>query len=372
MNRKSQPLRFRKDGTFRIMQVADIQESPLVCGDSIAFLRAALRRAQPDLVIFTGDQLKGYSPYFHMPGGKLKIGATLHKILAPLTQQHVPFVVTFGNHDAQAGLSNRQQMYYYLQYPECLNPVHDPENCGTSCLTVSGQDGSPIFALYVIDSNPERFAPVKPEQLACYRSTRDRLKAENGGVCLPALVFQHIPVPEFYELLKEVPKGTPHAVPAFGSRRGRFYALDEAKVLGGTLGEAPCVPAFNSGELSVLTEAGDVLGLYVGHDHRNSFRGRLHGIDVGYSPCCGFNTYGPGPDRAVRLFTLHEAEPRRYETHLLRYHELFGHKVSHPARDLLLDRFPATPEEMLPILLKTAAVTGSLAYLLHKDKNRRS
>lgn len=366
MDRKPNPLCFRKDGTFHIMQVADIQESPLVSGDSITFLDAALRKEKPDLVIFTGDQLKGYSPYFHAPGGKLKVSTTLRKILTPFAEQHIPFVVTFGNHDAQAGLTNRQQMYYYLQYPECFNPIEDPDDCGTSCLTIARKDGKPAFALYVIDSNSERFAPVKPSQLEWYRRTRNRLAEENGGECLSALVFQHIPVPEFYEFLKEVSKDTPHAIPAFGSRKGHFYTLDKSKVYDGELGEAPCVPDSNSGELDVLTEAGDVLGLFVGHDHRNSFWGPLHGIDAGYSPCCGFNTYGPGPDRAVRMFTLREDDLRRYETRLLSYYEIFGHKVSHPMRDVFLDKFPATPEQVLPILIKTAAVTGGLAYLLHK------
>lgn len=372
MERKLAPLCFKKDGTFRIMQVADIQESPLVCGDSITFLDAALRREKPDLVIFTGDQLKGYSPFFHTPGGKLKAGTTLHKILAPFAEQHIPFVITFGNHDAQAGLTNRQQMYYYLQYPECVNPIEDVEDCGTSCLTIAGKDGKNAFALYILDSNSERFAPVKPHQIEWYRRTRERLAKENGGTYLPSLVFQHIPVPEFYEFLKEVPKGTPHAIPAFGSRKEHFYLLDQEKVYGGELGEAPCVPESNSGELDALTEAGDVLGLYVGHDHRNSFSGPLHGIDAGYAPCCGFNTYGPGADRAVRMFTLYESNPRKYETKLLSYHDIFGHKVSHPMRDLFLDKFPATPEQVLPILIKTAAVTGGLAYLLYRHDKKEN
>lgn len=365
-------LHFRKDGTFRIMQVADIQESPIVCRDSIQFLRAALQQEKPDLVIFTGDQLKGYSPYFHVPGGKLKTGETLHKILLPFAEQQVPFLVTFGNHDAQAGLNNRQQMYYYLQYPECMNTMEEPEDCGSGCVTIAGNDGKPAAAVYVIDSNSDRFAPVKPSQLEWYRRTRDRLAKENSGNYLPSLVFQHIPVPEFYEFLKEVPKGTPRAIQAYDSRKGHCYLLDKKKVYGGELGEAPCVPDSNSGELDVLAEAGDVMGLFVGHDHRNSFWGPLHGIDAGYSPCCGFNTYGPGTNRAVRMFTLHENNPFHYDTELLSYQDIFGRKVSHPMRDLLLDKFPATPEQMLQILIKTAAVTGSAAYLMcrrnHKEK----
>lgn len=370
MDKRPKPLRFRQDGTFRIMQVSDIQESPNVCGDSLEFLKSALQQEKPDLVIFTGDQLKGYSPYFHVPGGELKAGTTLHKILKPFADKGIPFLVTFGNHDAQSGLTNRQQMYYYLQYPECVNTMENPEDCGTCCVTIAGKDGKPAFAIYVIDSNSDRFAPVKSSQLDWYRRTRDHLAHENGGHYLPSLVFQHIPVPEFYEFLQEVPKGTPHAISAFGNRRGHCYLLDKSKVYGGELGEAPCIPESNSGELETLAEAGDVLGLFVGHDHRNSFWGPLHGIDAGYAPCCGFNTYGPGPDRAVRMFTLHEKDPFHYDTELLSYHDLFGRKVSHPMRDLFLDKFPATPEQMLHILIQTAALTGSAAYLFYKYQKK--
>ncbi len=303
MSRKDVPLCFHEDGTFRIMQIADIQESPMVCEDTLEFLDTALDRENPDLIVLTGDQLKGYSVYFHMPGSEGKAAATLHKVMEPIIKHHIPFLVTFGNHDTEAGLSKQQQMYYYLQYPKCINPIENPEDCGTSCVTISGQNGRPAFAVYLIDSNANRFAPVLPKQLDWYREKRDRLALKNGGNCLPSLVFQHIPVPEFYEFLQEVPKGTPHAIQAFGSRRGHRYILDQSKVYSGELGEPPCVPEFNSGELNALTEKGDVLGLFVGHDHRNSFWGALHGIDAGYTPCCGFNTYGPGANHAVRMFS---------------------------------------------------------------------
>ncbi|MCH3972403.1 MAG: metallophosphoesterase family protein [Oscillospiraceae bacterium] len=372
MSQKKIPLRFHKDGTFRIMQIADIQESPVVCGDTLKFLNAALEKEKPDLVVLTGDQLKGYSVYFHMPGGTERVSTTLEKIMEPIASHHVPFLVTFGNHDITAGLSKQQQMYYYLQYPECINTVKDAEDCATCCTTISGQDGKPAFAVYMLDTNADRFAPLLPQQIDWYRETRTRLKEANGGRYLPSLVFQHIPVPEFYEFLQEVPKGTADCIEAFGSRRGHFYALDQTKVYGGSLGEAPCVPERNSGELAALTEAGDVVGLYVGHDHRNSFWGPLHGIDAGYAPCCGFNTYGPGFDRAVRMFTLHEKEPRRYETQLVSYSDLFGFSVSNPMRNLFLDKTPATPEQVLSILLKTAAVTGTAACLLHQREHRHS
>ena len=57
-------LRFRDDGTFRVLQMADIQDGPDVNKDTIRLIEAAVRAADPDLVVFTGDQIRGYDPAY--------------------------------------------------------------------------------------------------------------------------------------------------------------------------------------------------------------------------------------------------------------------------------------------------------------------
>lgn len=57
-------LRFRADGTFRVLQMADIQDGPDVHPDTIRLIREAIRKADPDLVVFTGDQIRGYDPAY--------------------------------------------------------------------------------------------------------------------------------------------------------------------------------------------------------------------------------------------------------------------------------------------------------------------
>lgn len=53
-------LRFNPDGKFRIMQIADIQDTQITSRDTVEFIAAALDRDKPALVVFTGDQIKGY------------------------------------------------------------------------------------------------------------------------------------------------------------------------------------------------------------------------------------------------------------------------------------------------------------------------
>lgn len=57
-------LRFREDGSFRVLQMADVQDGPDVLPDTIRLIREAIREADPDLVVFTGDQIRGYDPAY--------------------------------------------------------------------------------------------------------------------------------------------------------------------------------------------------------------------------------------------------------------------------------------------------------------------
>ena len=68
--------------------------------------------------------------------------------------------------------------------------------------------------------------------------------------------------------------------------------------------ESPASPDVNTGEFEAMSEKGDVLGIYVGHDHNNSFVVKYKGVDLGYTQGAGFNVYGPGENRGVRIFEL--------------------------------------------------------------------
>ena len=48
-------LRFNSDGSFRVLQLADIQDGPNVRKDTIRLIEAAIHEAHPDLIVFTGD-----------------------------------------------------------------------------------------------------------------------------------------------------------------------------------------------------------------------------------------------------------------------------------------------------------------------------
>ena len=64
-------MKFNKDGKFKIMQITDIQEIYNVSNDTLKLLEAAVEKEKPDLVIYTGDQIKGYGVTYKGMGNEL-------------------------------------------------------------------------------------------------------------------------------------------------------------------------------------------------------------------------------------------------------------------------------------------------------------
>ena len=117
-------MQFKSDGTLKIMQITDMQEIPAISPDTLALLDAAVEAEHPDLVIYTGDQIKGYGVTYK---GKTKkeleaaVAKTITALLEPVTRRHIPFAVTFGNHDRQVGISNADQFNdIYKSLPGCI------------------------------------------------------------------------------------------------------------------------------------------------------------------------------------------------------------------------------------------------------------
>lgn len=408
-------LRFHDDGTFRVLQMADIQDGPEVNRDTIRMIEAAINEAKPDLVVFTGDQIRGYDPAYidtflrrrgENPGARVRlvteIEAKLHGIhrriaarrdpdlppqddvvtmddlmndtrqkvrdtfsafLGPVINAGVPFAATYGNHDFQCGILPDEQDDIYREFPGCLNPEADVAGGsplaiepGTFALPVLSSDGSEHVAMGVMlvnsgdyAGNPEEndaqypryvahsrgldladsdgYGTPSAEAIAWLGDVQRTLAERNGdGEPVPSITFQHIPPQEFYDCLTEVPAWTPNAVEGARNYAGRCYVLNDAVCRPGSrLGEAIGCADENVGEVDALREAGGYFALYCGHDHKNSFVGHVHDLDLGYAPTCGFECYGPKSRlRGIRLFEFREDDPAAYETRMLTWGDLVG------------------------------------------------
>ena len=359
-------MKFSKDGKLKIMQITDIQEGAKVSVDTMKLLESAVKSEKPDLVIYTGDQIKGYDVSYK---GKSKekladiIGNTIDTILKPVTSRNIPFAVTFGNHDCQTGISNKEQFEkFYKSYPSCLGvQAEGIDGGGTYNIPVKSSDGSrTALNIYLIYSGTDTknggYEPVDKNIINWYKETREKLKEENSDY-VPSLVFQHIPLCEHYNVLKKVSKRTKGAIPAFRTHKGEFYIIDKEKCSSDSvLLEPPSIPDINTGEFDAFKEKGEVFGVYVGHDHKNSYVGKYQGIDLGFTQSSGFSTYGNGKERGVRIFILDENNPKEYQTYTKTYRQLCDGKLQKPITDAIGKMAPTNFDMAKPMIAKAVGI----------------
>ena len=320
-------LQFDENREFRILIVADTQDTATPQEAMLRLLQAELDAADADLVVFTGDQVHGPSVRTEAAMEK-----ALDAILAPVAERGIPFAAVFGNHDNEGGVSKETQLAIYQSYPGCLMSA-GPDGitgCGNYNLLVWSSDGSrPVCNLWFLDSGTygekgvSKYARVEQDQIDWYTATAAAL-AEQYGEMLPAYLFQHIIVPEIYDLLTEVPaseKKTDGVVEGFSSRSGHYYKMGGG-FTAGHLGEAPCPPDIPSGEFAAIRDTGDVVAAFFGHDHKNDFVGTYEGVDLVNTSGTGFYIYGDREYHGARLIVLHENAPAEYDTEMLYYKDL--------------------------------------------------
>ena len=264
---KSQNLKFGEDKKFKIVQFTDVHWK----ADSIASEEAGERMGEvldaekPDLVIFTGDVI------FGKPADK-----SMRCALEPTIKRGIPFAVTFGNHDDELGMSRKELYDFIKDMPGNLtSTVEGLSGVTNFILPVKASDGSQDAALlYVFDSHSyatlkgiKGYGWIKHDQVQWYIDESKKFTEANGGTPLTALSFFHIPLPEFHEAVQ-----------------------NEGSFLIGTRKEKACAPEINTGLFAAMQEAGDVLGIFVGHDHVNDYAVSWKGIMLCYGRFTGGKT----------------------------------------------------------------------------------
>lgn len=377
-------LKFNPDGKFRIMQIADIQDTQMTSRDTVEFIAAALDKDRPDLVVFTGDQIKGYGVTLLLGDREENYKKAFRSFLKPVVDRNIPFTFCFGNHDAQAfGISKEKQFELYKSFPGCVAERGDSSLEGLANHNILIKDSSGeknIFNIYLIDSLSStadgRCAAVTKGQIEWYRQTRERLREENGGY-VKSLLFQHIPMCEMWELFSEVPKSRkPHAQ-GFREHYGKYYWINEERFIKGNCDfayETPATPSENTGEFDALREKGDIIAAFCGHDHNNSFVGEYKGLVMGYTQGCGFNVYGPRLERGVRVIDLDESDPAAFTTYTTMYRDIGTAKDIHnKVKYLIYSYAPPSVESVIPTLKKAAvgaAAVAAAAAVMHIAKKR--
>lgn len=300
-------LKFNKDGKFKIVQFTDvhyIHGSPK-SAVSVERINEVLDAEKPDLVIFTGDVIYGKPAEEGM-----------RTILNLASVRKIPFGVVFGNHDNEQGLT-RAQLY------DIIRTI--PYNLTDSVAGVSGATNYilPIrssagdkdaFVLYCLDSHSYSqikgiggYDYLKFDQIQWYRDNSAKYTRQNGGTPVPSLAFFHIPLPEYNQA-----------------------ASDETTILIGTRKEKACAPQLNSGMFASMKEMGDMLGVFVGHDHDDDYAVYWKGILLAYGRYTGGNTVYNNLTNGARVIELKEGE-KTFDTWIrLKDNEIIN-KITYPS-----------------------------------------
>ncbi|KAK8598012.1 hypothetical protein V6N13_095404 [Hibiscus sabdariffa] len=300
------PLRFRHDGTFKILQVADMHfGAGLItrCRDVLPsqfpyctdlnttrFLKTMIQLENPDFVAFTGDNIFGPSTS--------DAAESLIKAFGPVTKSGVPWAAVLGNHDQESTMTREELMSFISVMDYSLsqtNPASkDIDGFGNYDLSVYGAPGSSlanssVLNLFFLDSGDREtvqgvrtYGWIKESQLHWLRSVSqghqevNRVAKTQPADPSPALAFFHIPIPEVRQL---------------------YYQ----KIVG-EFREGVACSSVNSGVLNTLVSIKDVKAVFIGHDHTNDFCGNLEGIWFCYGGGFGYHGYGrAGLHRRARV-----------------------------------------------------------------------
>jgi len=250
------PLHFSRNGTFKVMQIADLHFSvsqgecrdvpfsPCEHSDNLtrSLMEQVLDAEKPDMVVFSGDQLNGQ-------GTSWDPRSVLAKFATAVTDRAIPWAAVFGNHDSENGLSREDQMALIqgMPYSMAMPGPKDIHGVGNYILKVYSPDASKtqILTLYLLDSgdyskgvldwfgffHPTEYDWIRQDQIDWFlqesatvqpierpftpdgasdfgniwsRQSGDQLAPTGKRLAKPnALMFFHIPLKESYDVVPD-------------------------------------------------------------------------------------------------------------------------------------------------------------------------
>lgn len=276
-------LRFGADGKFKIVQFTDVHFQYHNPASDIALQRMeeVMDTERPDLVMLTGDVV------YAAPAD-----SGMRAVLDCIAKRRIPFAVTFGNHDDNFD-KTRSELYDVIRaVPGNCQPDRGETQSPDFALPIRSSDNKRNAAvLYCLDSGTWRgdetsdYDWISNHQIEWYRNLSARHSEANGRVPLPSLAFFHIPLPEYNQA-----------------------SSDESAVLIGTRMEKACAPEVNSGMFVAMKECGDVMGIFVGHDHDNDYAVMWKDILLAYGRYTGGNTVYNHLPNGARVIVLKEGK----------------------------------------------------------------
>lgn len=314
-------LRFNKDGKFRILILTDAHHAPNTGMDTIRAMESLIDRTKPDFVFLNGDNIAGHAT-------RQNCIDMIAQVVSPMEERGIPWAHVYGNHDKTWRFSKEYQQSLYESYPHCLSQSGPEEipGVGNFFLPVLDKNGSCAFGIWALDSMqdlsimdspldykgdlekdvllPQRLATgsdadwIRFRQIQWYYNQSLRLEKENGHK-IPSIMCFHQPLYEFNAVIRN-PKETG---------------------MNGECNEKVSCSEVSSGLFAATLERGDVLGMFCGHDHINTFDGVYCNMHLAYCGSVGYHAYGikdPNDDRerlrGGRIIDIDVRKPRVLKT----------------------------------------------------------
>ena len=248
-------LTYNADGSFRVMVIADVHmtlranaTNQQAIRDRIALL---VDRENPDLVIFTGDNIV----YAY---DEATLRDCLDNVVGYLEEKQIPWCHVWGNHDEEYGMTKAEQMAIYQSYDYCISKsgLEDITGNGNYVLGVYKADGSLGSVVYCLDSGMyfnNVYDYIREDKIAWYKETSETLQQYNGGKVVPGIMAFHIPLLETQEIYLN--REDPSVVTEWDGAKNSPIASSTV----------------DTNLLETILERGDVKAILNGHDHTNTY-----------------------------------------------------------------------------------------------------
>jgi len=370
-------LKFNDSGKFGILLFGDLHEkydyaqSPNF-RDMQKMMNAALDRYRPDICVLLGD-IFSTGRCREDPG---EYERAIAAICAPASCRNIPVYCIMGNHEHDPEYDEDILASFSRLDCAVMRSEGVPGKADFKELIYSRDGKTPLACLWFLDSNNlcedrsvSHYDYVHTDQIEWFERESEKLKELGGGKPMPSYIFQHIPVPEEYRLLRK-PKfyELPVSVRGYNSlSKNRYVAAEGTE---GYVGEGPCSPDFNNGQFESWKKTGGVVAAFFGHDHLNDFSGTVDGIFLAQHKTAGFRAYTDGCRCCVRYVEIPESNPSVFTQELTHFKE-FGLECEclGPVFKRITDRQSMMLHTAGKVLGAAAALSAG-SYIIYKLKNR--
>ena len=324
---KSDVLRFDENGEFVILHLCDAQDGYPAKEKTITYINYMLDIYEPDLVVLGGD---------NTVATKETKDDAIAELVAPFVEKKVYFTLVFGNHDDEQGVDKETLLKMYQKHggKYCLAYDTVPSMSGTAVHNLpvySSKDATDIAfnvwmfdtGTYVSDENGNRlgYDSVRKDQIDWYKNTYAKLKKSQGHD-VPSMAFQHMVVKEIDDVMFPAAYiDIPYLTETYAGDRYSVFNPKTHTFLG-HLFEPPSPGVYNHGEFDAMVETGDVVAIFAGHDHNNSYEVEHKGIKIINTPGISHNAYGLEFVRGSRLITVKEENPAEFTSDVITVNDL--------------------------------------------------